>query len=185
MLTFDLTPLARTLSCEAEVEAYSGPFVGWDFFATVLRAVSSGDAETSDLVASTIAGLDCLAKQQDWSKSEARIEEEKLMRAQQRINDKEREANWGWAIKLSAPEIDIRRDAIRKQYEGWMGRERDKFYEALCVARNLTFLVGWAGDAKTIAYYAYQASKAAARAGLPYDRQREILVQLMEEATDE
>jgi hypothetical protein len=66
MLTFDLGPLAERLGCEAEVAAYTGPFVGWRFLGAILREKPDADAETKAVVDPVIAGMDLLARGEDW-----------------------------------------------------------------------------------------------------------------------
>jgi hypothetical protein len=72
MLTFDMGPLAKRLGCEAEVAAYTGPFIGWRFLAAMLREMPVPDGEAKAVVDPVIAGMDLLAAGKDWPKAAAK-----------------------------------------------------------------------------------------------------------------
>ena len=69
MLTFDMGPLAERLGCEAEVAAYTGPFIGWRFLAAMLREMPVPDGEAKAVVDPVIAGMNLLAAGKDWPKA--------------------------------------------------------------------------------------------------------------------
>jgi hypothetical protein len=72
MLTFDMGPLAERLGCEAEVAAYTGPFIGWCFLAAMLREMPVPDGEAKAVVVDpVIAGINLLAAGKDWPKAAA------------------------------------------------------------------------------------------------------------------
>ena len=129
MLTFDLTPLAKQLGCLPQLEAASGKDlsrVGWQFLGLMLREMPDADAQIVDPV---IAGMDRLAKGEDWPEAAAAAE-----------------AAWAtWAAAVAAMAAQAARAAEAR---------------------------------------AAEAAVWARRAGLPYARQREILVRLMDEATE-
>jgi hypothetical protein len=71
MLTFDMGPLAERLGCEAEVAAYTGPFIGWRFLAEMLHEMPVPDGEAKAVVDPVIAGMNLLAAGKNWPKAAA------------------------------------------------------------------------------------------------------------------
>lgn len=123
MPTFDLTPLAKRLNCLPALDAARGKDlsrVGWLFLSAMLREMPMPDAETKSVVDPVIAGMDRLARGEDWP-------------------------------------------------EAWL--------EAAARAARAAAWAEWAVEARAAAEWANDA-------GLPYARQREILMRLMEEAPD-
>ena len=150
MVNFDMTPLARLLGCESEVAAYRGPFVGWRFLGTLLRAMPPQSADIQAAVDPLIAGLDLLAGGQNWPEAETAA------------GTAER-ATWG----------------LR---EPWAAKIRAAAHAAEAAAQTgtvvLTPLILWPNCRECAHAVAYWAAKA----GVPIARQREILLQLMEDA---
>ena len=144
MLTFDMGPLAARLGCESEVAAYTGPFVGWRFFGAVLREKPDADAETKAVVDPVIAGIDALARGEDWPLAEA------------------------WAASDAAKAL-----VESEEWAVWVAE-----WAAAAAAHS-------AHSAQFAAEAAAEAAGYAAAGGLPYARQRAILIELMEVSADE
>jgi hypothetical protein len=158
MLTFDLEPLARRLDCLPALEAAHGKDlsrVGWMFLGAMLREVPVESERTRAVVDPVIAGMDRLAAGDDWPGAAAAAD-----------------AAWAAAAAESAEAA-----AWAAEAAAWAADAADAAAAYQAAARAAT----WAGRAAAAA--AAGGAGAAEKAGLPYARQREILVRLIEEAT--
>jgi len=166
MLTFDMGPLAKKLGCEAEVAAYTGPFIGWRFLAEVLREMPVPDGEAKAVVDPVIAGMDLLAAGKDWPKAAAAE-----ARAAARAAAWEQWAHAAWsageAAWAAAPPLSAAWEARAAELAMWATRAA---------------AAAWA--ARAAGEEAAWAAQAAAEAGLSFPRQCDILLRLMEEARE-
>lgn len=141
MPTFDLTPLAERIGCLPALEAARGKDlsrVGWQFLGAMLREMPVPDAETKAVVDPVIAGMDRLARGEDWPEARA-------------------------AAAMAEADVLV----------------------AWAVARAAAVLMAVAAAGSVVAAeWSVLAAEWANDAGLPYERQREILMRLMEEAPD-
>ena len=155
MLTFDMGPLAERLGCEAEVAAYTGPFIGWHFLAAMLREMPVPDGEASAVVDPVIAGMDLLAAGKDWPKAAAAASA----------------AASCWPVTWAIP-------------AGWAAICAAAWAAAGSAVTAAVSAGGRPAVAAAAAWAAAKAAAAAAEAGLSFPRQRDILLRLIEEASE-
>ena len=188
MLTFDLGRLARRIDCLPALEAARGKDlsrVHWQFLRAILSEVPVKRANILAVVNPVIAGMDRLAEGKDWPEAAATAAgaayraagaEYRAAGAEYRAAGAAYHAAWAeeaaaWAAAWAA---------WAEEAAIWVASSSCTAVERPC--RKSAASAGWAAAAAAVGVAA--AAEAAAKAGLPYARQREILVRLIEEATE-